>query len=285
MSKKCQAIAAREEFRDDNPIPIRSLFFEDYKENRFTVQQVYFPENRMSLVYDGVLYDWYGREIKLGDNIKKVVRPFGYSFGNSACETFVVQREDDKLAIAALVKNAQSYYANEYTLEDLVKDSVLGRILLDGQKLSLRYKWSFNREVDPQKYACLQNFKANYKILTGIQYDSMPEERSEIRFYPTIEEPHFNSISHWIFKNREDILSAQTKMLSKDRYIPMINGATNTFFLYGPFMYSDPSGDKISAFTRVPGISEVAFVRISTDTEVLQHAENKKSLIWYYDPE
>ncbi|MBR2994014.1 hypothetical protein IKF43_01300 [Candidatus Saccharibacteria bacterium] len=294
MSNKYQVIGAKEEFRDDNPIPVRSLIFKGIHEDlsRSPNQQVFFSEDRTTLIYNGVLYDWYGREVMLGDNIKKVLRPFGHNVGNAIySETFVVQRKDNKIAIAILSKDARIYTHFRYPLEIQTKDSILGKMLLENQSLNLRYKWYFKRELDPQKFECLKHSRhtESYRILTGVNYDYSPKERDRIYFCPTTE-MHFDPISHLIMGDRKKILSTSCgSLLDYDNHMfpnTIKNiGIVRTGHLFGPFMYSDPSGDKISAFFAKRDGLKTEFIRISTDTEVLQYAYNNESLIWYYDPE
>ena len=294
LKNKYQVIGAKEEFRDDSPIPIRSLIFSGIHENlsRSPDQQVYFSKDRTTLIYDGILYDWYGREVKLGENIKKVLHPFGHTIGNTvSSETFVVQRMDNKIAIAILDKDIGIYHYSRYPLEIQTKDSILGKLLLKNQLLNLRYKWYFKHELDPQKYECLKHFShtENYRILTGVNYDDFPKERGRIYFYPTTE-MHFSPISHLIMESRKKILSTSYENLLKYNKHMFLNtidniGIVHTKYLFVPFMYSDPSGDKISAFFTKRSSLKTEFIRISTDTEVLQHTNDNESLIWYYDPE
>lgn len=285
LSKYYQVIGAKEEFRDDNPIPIRSLIFKDLR-NAFSIypeQQIYFSEDRTTLIHDGALYDWYGREVELGKGIKRIIHPFGCHFSTGIYETFVVQREDERLAIATLSKHPNLH--NDCSPALQVKNSLLGNIVLNGQIVNLHYQWSFKRELDPQDYSCLKYFRydSDYRILTGVQNDTSLSDKNKIFFYPT-KERYFNPILHWIAKDRASILDYPTERINDDRQIVKIKDILRTNYLFGPFMYSSPSGDKISAFFIQQKDYGVEYTRVSTDTEVLRHADNSQSLIWYYDP-
>lgn len=285
LSKYYQVIGAKEEFRDDNPIPIRSLIFKDLR-NAFSIypeQQIYFSEDRTTLIHDGVLYDWYGREVELGKGIKRIIRPFGRHFGTGIYETFIVQREDNRLAIATLSKHPNPHDECSPALQ--VKNSLLGNIVLNGQIVNLHYQWSFKRELDPQDYSCLKYFRydGDYHILAGVQNDASSGNKSQVYFYPT-EEPYFSPIPHWIAKDRTSVLDYPTECTSDDKQMIKIKDVIRTNHLFDPFMYSNPSSDKISAFFIRQKDHKVEYTRVSTDAEVLLHAGNNQSLIWYYDP-
>ena len=68
-------------------------------------QEAYFSDDCVTLFHNGKLYDWYGREVKLDDDISRIVRFYSgvesYN-GFRASEEFIVEKKDNRVAIAAL---------------------------------------------------------------------------------------------------------------------------------------------------------------------------------------
>lgn len=84
----------------------RLIFFENSDTNPPALTIVKFPDNRGTIIYDDKLYDWYGREVELGDNIKRIVAPFGrYTDGIDLChchDNFVVELINGEFAIVGI---------------------------------------------------------------------------------------------------------------------------------------------------------------------------------------
>lgn len=287
MSNRHRVIGAIEEFRDDNPIPIRSLVFKDSKDGRSTKQQVYFPENRTSLIYNGILYDWYGREIELDDNIKKVISPFGYGIRNMAYETYLVERKDSRLAIAELLNlRPANHMVDENFPEQIqIKDKITGSIMLYGQKLVCK-DWYFKSIYDYSKNTCLKafNYPYDFKVLFDIVYNSDSRDKyPRIYFYSTFEDT-FGEIENYVSMDRESILKIPSHDITLENLISRkLQNMAPIASIIGTLNFSK-DGNKVSTYMLYFGDDKKPR-RISTDVEVLHHTKNAERIIWYHDPE
>lgn len=65
------------------------------------------PDDRGTLYYEGILFDWFGHEVEIDPQIKRIVRPFGYSIGKpndilNYRDNFIVELNNGRLAIIGL---------------------------------------------------------------------------------------------------------------------------------------------------------------------------------------
>lgn len=273
MSEKLyKVIEAVDLFNEYNPIPERYLVFEDQDGN---TDKVFFPEDRTTLFFKGELYDWYGRQVKIASDIKRIVEPFGHRLDNSAYETYFVEKEDGRLAIADLSTISSSFYNPNFSMPFHIKNTILGNLLLDKQELKCR-DWSFEKFFEqPIEDTCFKvlNYAGKYKILLGVSDKHVPKIHPLIFFQPYIER-HTGRMIHLVFKDRTSFLQCAPEGIS--------SAICSTNFLCKHLFISD-DGNK--ATTYLSHGYDPVFDRISTDMEVLLHAKNSLYVPWYYDPE
>ena len=101
-----------------------------------------------------------------------------------------------------------------------------------------------------------------------------------IYFWPLEETNYDPAIIHHVFKNREEIMMTKSKDLTVEKLLTVYDIPWCTY-VCGNLTFSE-DGQKVSAYMPV---SLTGMRRISTDAEVLAHAANNKSIVWYYDPE
>lgn len=265
---KYQIIGAKEDFNEATLVPARALIIRsnDAKDNNFSYERkIYFPEHHASLLINGVLYDWYGKEVKLSEDIKKVIEPIGLgSTLTNVYETYLVKRKDDRMAIAKLFTSKEG--KKNVTIKDHIISEITGRIMEYGQELEPE-DWSFDNVLGPDeiKQTCFSNFKygeGEYMILLDVKDEVFPEKEPKILFYPTTE-TYVGPIGNYIFKDKASSLNIGVQVEYAN-------------FLRGRLKFSD-DGRKATA------ISPKGY-RISTDTETLLRAGRNMAVSWYLDP-
>lgn len=281
MSEKLYKVVEAVDLLDgDDPIPKRYLVFMDSDGNQI---KAFFPKDRMTLILDGKLYDWYGHEAELGPDITEVLSHYGCHFTDTyrdgkAYETFVVRRNDDRLLIATL------YYSNDFRamIRNFAKVSSIGRIMYEKPFLSSG-DWSFAKfREPPTANSCLHEINDQIYKKSGsmckICIDvTTNHSHHDIVFDKTHEE--FNHpcwVEHRIVKTRDSILNPNGEL--------HLSGATERTSLDGDLMFSE-DGEKMTAFIYSP--STKRYARVSTDTEVIRRMEGDyfRGIYWYYDHE
>lgn len=99
MSEKLnyQLVGAKETFHDDDFIPERSLVFEGPGFH----EEASFPKYSTVLIFDGEIYDWFGRKIKKGAHIAEPICYLGTSIGQErSLEWFIVRSTRKCLSLA-----------------------------------------------------------------------------------------------------------------------------------------------------------------------------------------
>ena len=282
MSERLYKVVEAVDLLDgDGPAPERYLVFEDQNGNP---TKEFFPENHTSLIHKGILYDWYGKQVKIASDIKRIIEPFGHGLGNSACEIYLIEKKDGKLALANLSTIKTCFYDPSFSMPTHVKNEITGSLFLSGQELKCP-SWSFEKFLEqPIENTCFKAFKhpSGYKILLGVSsYSSWDFSKIHqlIYFYPRLIRD-CGLIDHHIFKDRTGIMQSSSEELSTTAFHANPNAYECTNYLYKQLSFSD-DGNKVTAYLpRSHG-----FDRISTDTEVLLHAKNNQNITWYYDPE
>lgn len=269
-------------FDEESSIPERSLIFTgpDYP------HKATFPKDRMTLIFYHKLYDWYGQEVELEPGIKQVLNHFGcLNDKMRAYETFVVERNDGRLAIAMLdYKDFQ-----KTTNNNLAKMRTTSWIMVGKPFLTCHPKCSFARfqEMPGSSANCLneinkwlsQNFDYTCKICLDVISDDQSIGRLGVFFWKT----YGGAIhDHWmtcrLVENRNNILKAPNSNLPKGSKLDCIYGDTN-----GNLLFSE-DGSKMTAFTELWHMKGEV-IRISTDIDVIMHTRKSADIFWYYDPE
>ena len=266
-------------FDEGSSVPERSLIFAgpDYS------HKVTFQKNRMTLIFNHKLYDWYGREVELEPGIKQVLAHFGCCNGETrAYETFVVERNDDRLAIATLdYKDFQ-----KTTNSNLAKMRTTSWIMV-GKPFLSRSCWSFAKFDDSNSRVCLneinkwllQKFDYTCKICLHATMDYQELEEDSIVFAKTFQGTRNDRwIRHHIAKSRNTIFDSSRAHLPTIMDTHFIQGD-----IYGDLEFSQ-NGRKMTAFTNLPSIGKKR-APISTDIDVIRHTRDFAGIFWYYDPE
>lgn len=296
MSEKLyKVIEAVDLFSESNLIPERYLVFIDSEGHQ---TKEFFLRDRITLFFQGKLYDWYGREVKVPDDVS-ILKPLGYrddhSLWSSTQEKFLASTPDHRLAFAWISDsdelpvdpNSPMYY----------KHRLLHARLSYAPSLKLE-KWSFQKIVDLQS-TCFNHFKhaEEYLALSGVSGADLSSKNrpslknflspAEKRFdYPSIwftrGPTHDQLLEHRILKTRDEILSYSPYVRKWSNNDPCA-AHVQANYLLGDLKFSK-HGEKMTAKAPVP--DEHGNTCISTDSEVIKHSANFSShLIWYYDPE
>lgn len=98
MSEKLnyQLVGAKEIFHDGELIPERALIFEGPNLH----EEVSFPKYGTTLIFDGEIYDWFGRKVIKNKSIVEIIHYLGTLMGNDySNETFIVRDTRGRLSI------------------------------------------------------------------------------------------------------------------------------------------------------------------------------------------
>lgn len=282
MSEKLYEVEkAVDLFNVDSLIPERYLMFMDQEGHQ---TKEFFPTDRMTLIFNGKLYDWYGREVELGPGIKQVLAHFGCRNGETrAYETFVVKRNDGRLAIAALdYKDFQ-----KTTNSNLAKMRTTSRIMVGKPFLTCQPKCSFAKikssvyclnEIN--KWLRFEELGFQCHILLDVISDDQSIGQLGIVFWKTYERTVTDHwMTHRFIEKRDDILKVSNSNLPRGSELDCIYGDTN-----GNLIFSE-DGKKMTAFTKLWRHEKGKTIRISTDTDVIMHTRKSADIFWYYDPE
>ncbi len=99
----------------------RTLIFESDSHLDTAIRvHMHFPKDRSTILYDGKLYDWYGREVTLDPFIARIIKPFGYTVSKpydilNYCDNFLVELRNSQFAIIGLHYSSQSSEDSTYT--------------------------------------------------------------------------------------------------------------------------------------------------------------------------
>ena len=264
----------------------RLIVFEDDATNPPALTIVKFPDDRGTIIYKDVLYDWYGRVVELGESVKRIVAPFGhYTDGidlTHCHDNFVVEIADGTFAISGIKycrlprSESLGYSGLKYAITGgalkmtphLYTDDSLPHyeaIKLDALKDTCFEV--FKRWNGPHEYAfginpilCESVEKGLTHLICGELaggngrcWFSIAESRDEI--LETTE-------------TRFGYMSEPRLYLSIDEFLDEITIKDN--------------GDKLTVRVPKKHYSKES-IRISTDIEVLEHMKNSH-FWWYLDP-
>ena len=280
MSEKLYKVVEAVDLLDtDSHVPKRCLVFMDQAGNRFEES---FPKDRMTLLFNEGLYDWYGRRVMMPISMD-VLSHFGfYTTGSRVFETFVVKSDNNhRLAIAHL---DYQYPLKNPHQKPPIKIRTTDPIIYGTPFLHLRHRWSFAKFQEPpttdgclheiNKQLC-ENFGFTCKICTGVA--SLYQSYYGIAFVKTYEDGEDNSWSSFWLKNC--ILEERSFAFDQSHLILEAEKTT----LDGDLSFSE-DGEKITISLRSPLSKQHA--RISTDIEVIRATQCRdKCIYWYYDPE
>lgn len=281
MSEKLyNVIEAVDIFDENSPIPERYLVFMDGDGNQI---KEFFPKDRITLFFQGKLYDWYGRKVKLESDITRVISAHGsccgcYGAGDLSRETFVVQRSDNSLATATLLyENIPAPIGN---CQNLARSDAI-EIAYQQPILSIRTKWSFEYGYELSKSICyalceiaknLGNFTS---IFANISYQDWGNSNDYVAFSPNcITGKNCCWITNFIMKDRLSLLTTSIEDICKN--------AIKSDYIRGKLLFSR-DGKKIKANSPMP--DQNGNTRISADLETISYTKRMYAICWYYDPE
>lgn len=258
----------------------RYLVFMDQEGNRY---EAFFEKNRTTLLFEGIFYDWYGRELP-----SKILSHFGHYESNIAnLETFVV-KEGDRLAIAYLKYNRPYYYFGHRPVLARPVNQFCREPILDPNPGHFSDPWVFTEfQEPPTTDTCLQeinkqlsnNFGFTCKICTGVvswhrSHNGITFCKTYVKKAPSVPSGYSYWLKHRIFSYREHIFSQGSVVFA---------GEEEEFD--GELSFSE-DGKKITFSGYASSSSEKQHIRISTDIEVIRHTRCSGEIIsWYYDPE
>ena len=275
-----RAISAIDDLRN---LGERLIVFEDDSANPHPLTVVKFPKNRGTIIFNDKLYDWYGREVELGEKIKRIVAPFGhYTDGLDLChchDNFIVELENGEFAITGI----RYYRTSRSESPDYsgLKYAITGGALkmsphMDTDDSLPHYKAI---TLDALKDTCFESFRAyngNYSYAIGhdpILYGSAEEGVNHL----LCGEMAGGNGRMWfsVTETRDEIM--ETAMGTAGRRLePKLFLSMDQFF--GDFAISE-GGSKITV-----SIPEKHFcqksIRIATDIGVFEHMRN--SHFWWY---
>lgn len=260
--------------------PKRYLVFMDQEGNRY---EAYFPKNRTTLLFEGIFYDWYGRELPY-----KILSHFGYyESGIANLETFVV-KEGDWLAIAYLKYDYPGGYYGHSRTTVRPMDQFYRQPILDSDPGLRHNPWVFTKfQEPPATDNCLQeinkqlssNFGFTCKICTGVvswhrSHNGITFCKTYAKKEPSVPSGYSYWLKHRIFSYREHIFSQGPVVFAREEEE-----------FDGELSFSE-DGKKITFSGYASSSSEKQHIRISTDIEVIRHTHCSGEIIcWYYDPE
>ncbi len=278
MFKLQKAVSAIDDLKN---LGDRLIVFEDDSINPPRLTIIKFPENRGTIIFDGVLYDWYGREVILDSKIKRIVTPFGhYTDGidlNHCHDNFIVELTSGEYAIPGIRYRRFANRSPDYSgLKYAVTAGSLNMMPHLELDKSPRYEAI---EPDALSGTCFEIFKrfrdnASYAIgKNPIVCSTSREGVNSLVCGDSSIDNHRQWFS--IAKDRASILNttenAFGRMNNPDLYL-----STDEF--RGDIIISE-DGDKLTAEFPVKHFSDQT-IRASTDREVLTHM--KRSNFWWY---
>ena len=242
---------------------------------------VYYPEHYSTAIFDGKPYDYFGKEIPLSKNIKRVVRPFGQQHVGGTIgkfDRFLVELVSGRFAILTLTRTDRtSIFGVDHSLRELLDYA-------RNQSFSLIYNHESDYSYKSVSMSRLEStcFEAlpHDETFPGLYLATEPtlyNKRHQNAFCFIAEaEEDFSSHSPWlpnvIAPSRDDAIKRPGKF----------RAYASSCLLYGEAPVFSYDGQKASAFIRQDG----THVRISTDADVLaaSHYATYPCLYWYLDP-
>ncbi|MBQ8996808.1 hypothetical protein IJ095_02160 [Candidatus Saccharibacteria bacterium] len=242
----------------------------------------YYPDHYSTAIFDGQLYDYFGRPIPVSKNIKRVLRPFGQEGGRGETigkfDRFLVELISGRHAILTLQRtDKQSIFGTQHSLREI----------LDYAR-EMSFSLIYDREAD-------YSYKSVSKdALQSTCFDALPRDETFPGLYLATEPRLYNKIYHnafcFIAEGEADfthhgpwlpnvIASSRETILSAPTYF---RAHTSSSHLYGEAPVFSYDGQKVSAFIRDNG----GYTRVSTDAKVLaaSHYAGYPCLFWYLDP-
>lgn len=258
-----------------------------------------FDDGRVTLMLDGQVYDWYGHHATLGEGIKRVVEPYGYSSNglDVFCDSdrFIVELVTGGFAVAGIRYNGIGEGRNDELT--ITRQIATARRLFVKPTLELTYThgtYFEKKDDDMLKGSFMEHYDAEFwrseharslpHVLVGYHLADKPGQRLSViaRAY----EGHHGPIWNRVFPNktRQDLLTAKIDDVNRVKFVGenrWSEGGYSTY-LIGDLELS-PDKQKMSAHFVFPDTD--GNTRISTDAEVAWHLKSRWNLSWYYDPE
>ena len=264
----------------------RLIVFENDATNPHTLTIVQFPDNRGTIIYNDKLYDWYGREVELGSDIKRIVAPFGhYTDGidlTHCHDNFIVELVNGEFAIVGI-----RYYRlprSEHPEYSGLKYAITGGAMKMTPHMvtddALPHYEAI--ELNALKDTCFESFKrwnGQHDFCIGISPIIYGATDKDARHLICGELANGNGRCWFsVAVTRGEILET-TETNSGRMEEPELFTSMDEF--YGEIAVSE-DGNKLTAIIPEKHYSKKA-IRISTDKEVLEHMK-RSHFWWYLDP-
>ena len=284
-------IAAVDQFVEDHSYPGGRRFFRKlvFVSEDGSMRDVYFKDDRVTVFYSGVLYDWYGNVVDMSRAIRHVVKYYGGSnCRNDAHEQFIVEKINGKLAIARI------RYEHDEICRSLIpphKNTLTGNMLGGYPFLEEDKNHEFDRMNDtvvvrsPVFGAFVMSSGRNNLGRPAVFYNVRDITSGET-IPAVIRVPGDNELpENWktltCLKKPWEYFCFSTA--TRDEVFAMPRGTEPPFYcancLGGEIILSR-DGQKMFSYT--PEGMGLARRRIATDVNVIKHIK-QPHLFWYYD--
>lgn len=268
---------------DLNHLGKRLIVFENDETDPHRLTIIQFPENRGTVLFEDRLYDWYGREVIVSEEIKRIVSPFGhYTDGKDLyhChDNFIVELKTGEYAIPGIKYRRFAYSGPDYSgLKYAITAGAFNML----PHLDLEDAPRFEEIIpDALSGTCFEIFK-RYRNSSSYAIGKNPfltrrlqEDVSCIVCGDSAIDNHKQWFS--IAKTREEILETSENSVgmveSPEAYL-------NMDIFRGNIIVSK-NGNKLTANFPIKHYSDQT-IRASTDREVLSHMRDN-GFWWYLD--
>ena len=255
----------------------RALEFEDGR-------KLIFPKDRVAVADGDTLYDWYGREITISENIKRIIGPLGSDTNGGsffrANETYLVEQNNGYMSVA----NLKYMSASLPTKTPWHKLVMTGEGLAHKMTLAIDSRYVFTQEhselyATPVFRAFLRNMEFPNEIRVFIGVKSRDEtlcDKTMSVFYETCVRGIFSGwYLHRFAESRDELFVHQGANWAE--------GLPCASYVIGDLTISE-NGTKISALSPLWN-DQGGNVRISTDVEAIEQIGQSADLCWYKDPQ
>lgn len=254
------------------------------------IEEVEFPNDRISIIYRGDVYDWFGQKVELGEGIVSVVEPHGFRTNGDdkyfEHEDFIVELSTGRFSIAEVsyidedsfraFNDSGLAYNREVVASQarLFKRPILKRSELnkwdfaykDGEILrGTCFEPFFGRRALPQVFFDCALGLGQGRHLTMLKWPGHGHDDGCIRNYvvPSRKHAFLYYVDQYGWICGVDSYAGWAKYLSGSLNFSHDRQKVSTRFVF-------PNNDGVT--------------RITTDAEVLEHFRGAKSIVWYYDP-
>ena len=261
----------------------RMISFEDDSSKERNLTLVSFPKGRATIMFNGILYDWYGREVELDERIERIVAPFGhYTDGIDLVhchDNFVVELDNGLYAVLGIryrrpTKREPDYNGLKYAITAGSLDMIPYIGLNDVQP---SYEAIDLITLDETCFKIFTDYHNGYEFAIGKNPKSefLDSSNSYVIINGEVDCGN-NWLWMYVANSKEELMSIDFNN-EKHFTLPC---ACQIISHFNDLEISD-NGGKISII--FPDRNTNKALRASTDKEILHHTK-KSDLWWYLDP-